>query len=322
MSVVFSEGFTTLGVLETFKPNSPALTIKITNNQGVEVPAGLQIPINLSKEVPLSNIHNLIFYTNNGNKVYAWLESSSVMWLKLPFSIPAGGSTTLYASLLNAPAYPYTGINPVLAKQMGLLYGQYDNGANVFNFYDNFAGTSLNTSKWGTNGNPSIIVNNGLTLGGPSNSYIGSVSTFSSGIFDAYMKETSTSTSLDYSQMVQYSYSTNDGLLVRASGFDGVNTGTYWVATNNTFTEITSFSITIPTQTNMFIQSVAYTSATTLLALINYNTVASKSGTSNAYTSGGIGFRIGTTGAQIFVQWVRVRAYPPNGVMPSVEVIA
>src|SRR5579875_3900990 len=42
---------------------------------------------------------------------------------------------------------------------------QYDNGINVFQFYDNFAGTSL-SSKWSSfgYGAPTLTVNNGLTI--------------------------------------------------------------------------------------------------------------------------------------------------------------
>jgi len=58
--------------------------------------------------------------------------------------------------------YPYVGEAP----QLSSTYGQYDNGNYVFLFYDNFAGTSLNTSKWneGYNTGGSITVHNGLTI--------------------------------------------------------------------------------------------------------------------------------------------------------------
>jgi len=52
------------------------------------------------------------------------------------------------------------------APNLSGTYGAYDNGANVFRFYDDFKGTSLN-AKWtaiiGSSG-ASITVNNGLTV--------------------------------------------------------------------------------------------------------------------------------------------------------------
>jgi len=58
--------------------------------------------------------------------------------------------------------YPYVGEAP----QLSSTYGQYDNGNYVFLFYDNFAGTTLNTNKWnyGYDSGGSIIVHNGLTI--------------------------------------------------------------------------------------------------------------------------------------------------------------
>jgi len=41
------------------------------------------------------------------------------------------------------------------APQLSPTYGQYDDGNLVFNFYDNFAGTSLNPNKW-------VVVASGL----------------------------------------------------------------------------------------------------------------------------------------------------------------
>src|SRR5579875_774278 len=52
--------------------------------------------------------------------------------------------------------------NTGVAPQLTSTYGQYDNGINVFQFYDNFAGTSL-SSKWSSfgYGAPTLTVNNG-----------------------------------------------------------------------------------------------------------------------------------------------------------------
>ena len=48
-------------------------------------------------------------------------------------------------------------------------YAEYDDGANVFNFYSDFKGTSLNTSKWTATG--TITINNGLSISYASSGY-------------------------------------------------------------------------------------------------------------------------------------------------------
>src|SRR2546426_2808694 len=57
------------------------------------------------------------------------------------------------------------------ALQVSSAYGEYDNGANVFPFYDSFAGTTLDTNLWNQYESNSIqgslagmTINNGLVL--------------------------------------------------------------------------------------------------------------------------------------------------------------
>jgi hypothetical protein len=58
----------------------------------------------------------------------------------------------------------YAGINAIYGQNnLGLSYGQYDNGKNVFLLYDNFAGTTL-SSIWSKFGSGTISVNNGITI--------------------------------------------------------------------------------------------------------------------------------------------------------------
>ncbi|BBL45314.1 RNA-binding protein [Nanobdella aerobiophila] len=137
-----------------------------------------------------SNGSNILFYSNNG-LLYSWYEgqenistaSCDVWWANLPNGIPANNNITIYMEINNntnyySQYYPYTGISAYwYCYSEGYTnmstcpnYGLYDNGQYVFNFYDNFAGTSLNVNKW-IDGNsiPSgasgyISVDNGITL--------------------------------------------------------------------------------------------------------------------------------------------------------------
>ncbi len=166
--------------------------ITITNSQSTATPAPFQQDIaicngtlnvgssfayinnaTLFNEIN-SNGSNVYFVNSSGNILYSWYEGQfingstycDVWWINLSNGIPANSNVTIYMYIGPTSAnyysqyYPYVGEAP----QLSSTYGQYDNGNYVFLFYDNFAGTSLNTSKWnyGYNSGGSITVNNGI----------------------------------------------------------------------------------------------------------------------------------------------------------------
>jgi len=150
-----------------------AYTITITNSQAYPTSSPFQQLLNLNLSPILSSSSQLLnlefcLDVNCNTPLYAWIESYNTnlstvyIWVNLPVSIPANSSITIYMFVRNSIQYPYTGIAPNLTS----TYAQYDNGENVFLFYDNFAGTSLNTNKWnyGYNSGGSITVNNGVTI--------------------------------------------------------------------------------------------------------------------------------------------------------------
>ena len=150
--------------------------VVITNSQSSATPSPFQQEV----QIPESDYSNYIsyngvsanfeFFTGSGSIIPAWIESNSsgtlTVWLNLANGIPASNSITLYLGF--APAATNllsssgtTGIGE--APQLSQTYAQYDDGANVFNNYWNFAGTSL-PSGWINNGGVTATVNNGLTL--------------------------------------------------------------------------------------------------------------------------------------------------------------
>jgi len=121
-----------------------AYTITITNNQSDPTPSPFQQLLQLNLSSILSNpsqLLNLQFCldVNCNTPLYAWIESynsnlSTVyIWINLPVSIPANSSITIYMFVRNSIQYPYTGLRPDLTS----TYGQYDNGKNVFLIYFN-----------------------------------------------------------------------------------------------------------------------------------------------------------------------------------------
>ncbi len=72
------------------------------------------------------------------------------------------------------------------------VYGQYDDGAGVFAFYDNFAGTTLSLVwvDYSAQSTATFAVNNGITIQpaakGDNYAAVYSVKTFSQGVMEFY----------------------------------------------------------------------------------------------------------------------------------------
>ena len=128
-----------------------------------------------------NNLANFEYFYSNGTIIPAWIESNSsgklITWVKT-VSIPASSKITIYlgfasktTNLLSSSGTSGIGEAPQLpcgttATSSCSTYAQYDDGASVFNFYDNFAGTSL-SNKWTVSGGTSTYsVSNGLTVTG------------------------------------------------------------------------------------------------------------------------------------------------------------
>jgi hypothetical protein len=119
-------------------------TITLTNLQADPTPSPFQQLLNLDLSSVLSSssqLSNLEFCldVNCNTPLYAWTESYNsnlsivYIWVNLPTSIPANSSITIYMFVRNSIQYPYTGLRPDLTS----TYGQYDNGKNIFLIYFN-----------------------------------------------------------------------------------------------------------------------------------------------------------------------------------------
>ncbi len=146
--------------------SSTCVPITITNSQSSATPNPFEQKVTINPSTYQSSLKsdlgNIRFYSDSAcsiTQLNAWLESctpsctptatSANAWVKLTSSIPAsGGTLKIYMSFLSTST-PFDGNFWGEAPTLSGSYGQYDNGANVFKFYDNFAGTSL-SSKWTT----------------------------------------------------------------------------------------------------------------------------------------------------------------------------
>ena len=179
-----------IGISNATSPTMPSnvilnySTITISYNGMLSYPNPFQQEISLTENTfgnyiaYNNNFANFEFFNQSGAVIPAWIESNSsgtlTIWLKLNGAnklLQTGSSSATeniylgFASkttnlLSNSGT---TGIGE--APQLSNSYGQYDDGASVFNYYTNFSGTSLPTN-WNVYGTgSSYSVNNGITIG-------------------------------------------------------------------------------------------------------------------------------------------------------------
>lgn len=181
--------------------NSSPLTfwyvpITLTNNQAEPIPTSTPVMISVNSLLYTTHIKpawtNVDFTTQpngRGAAIPAWVESASsntatntIVWLSPLTPIPANGNSVIYMNMYNSGNYMSITGPTGEAPQLSSVYGQWDNGANVFTtFYDNFAGTTLGAwwMPFMPSGPGSISVNNGLTLTSSSGGWGGGMITTS-----------------------------------------------------------------------------------------------------------------------------------------------
>ena len=315
--------------------------ITLTNSQSSNTPAPFQQMVNISESSFSSyltyngNFANFEFFTSSGAVLPAWIESNNsgklVMWVKLPNGIPAKSNTIIYLgfastsnNLFSSTGKTGIGEAPQLpcgstATSSCSTYAEYDDGAKVFNYYTNFAGTSLPTG-WVASGT-SYTTDNGIVLfsnnvGVVSINY-GSFNIVSTNVFDAYGYSTATGSGINNpisAGLVDGSTSSSSlGIGTPASGSNYVG----YTYTSSVGVPTTNLGVSASTQMHIF---TLYQTHSTADWQIDYGTLFSSTVGYGAATSSPLNlYSEEPASGQAFVQWIRVRAYPPNGTMPSVS---
>ena len=313
----------------------PYLPITITNSQTLPTPNPFQEEVSWNPSIyaayEAANLGNVRFCADSqcNTPLYAWLQSCNSVsctssatlasvWVRLTSSIAAnGGSMMIYMVFMPTTTNfdgNYWGEAPTLSTN----YGQYDNGANVFTLYDNFAGNTL-SGIWSVSSNNrgTYSVNNGITFTTTANFghvFIYSATVTEPQVAEAYMTSVSgdnpmlgVDTQSAFNRIGMYNgyslnwYSSTDSLCPENSG------GTGTCSTLG----VTSFPSGV--------WSVYWGTA---------GVEGSTDGSGNTITStdnslGNIanyGIYLGTSrdsSGSNTIQWARMRAYPPNNVMPS-----
>ena len=313
--------------------------INLTNSQSTATASPFQQMVNITESTYSSyiaynnNLANFEYFYSNGTIIPAWIESNSsgklITWVKIAGGIPASSKITIYlgftsktTNLLSSSGTSGIGEAP----QLSPTYAEYDDGADVFPYYQRWGGLSALPTGWASVASTVITFN-------PTNTVISPDATVT-GWYGIYLNPlpaslSSTTTVWDvYGNMYE---SVNAGSYIGTStattgNWDGYSFGEGDTTTNliyfaNGGTQYLTSTGYDDTNTNK-IYTMSLASATSLSMQINYtNIYTTTTATSEAITYFNIApsDNSGTPANPITIYWLRTRAYPPNGVMPSVS---
>jgi len=274
-----------------------------------------------------SNLSNLRFIYN-GYFVPAWLESinngTATIWIKMPVSIPANSSITL--NLYSNSTLNFDGAYWGKAPQLSLIYGQYDNGASVFNNYWNFAGTSLPNGLNTFLNNGTIIINNSIKIIPPSNgeTLVYSSTTLSTpAIAEALTISASDDVDIFFSE-TDITSTPSTGASIYNGYVAGFIGGTDQALSMWYFGGWHPLIRLSNTAFYPAIVSLIWGGTGNLEIMFSYGYISTSNDTTFSVGSNwlvGIGSYGHVSSPYATYQWLRTRAYPPNGIMPSVELM-
>ena len=320
------------------------IPVTIYNYQNISTPGPFQEMIQLSESmikgsyginlVFNGNTANFEFVYGNGQVIPAWIEGNNsgtlLIFLKIA-GIPAHSSITIYLNifpanmnLLSSSGSYGIGENPKLSG----IYGLYDDGSSVFDFYDNFKGYSLNGNNWVYGGTGSIKVDNHVNITSTGYAFLISNEGFDpkNTICDLMVSQA------DYSTYLEYNGVALSGLAVTSmtSGQKNNSVG-YFAIVNNPYSYYyygsyanIYYSFDGSQSRPYFYLGVVFSeswqSINKEIYANNYFSYSNQSVNENFFPSlvyYGIGvYSIGGF-SYINVSWIDVRAYPPYDIMPS-----
>ena len=326
------------------KPKITYLYMSIQNTQSSSTPAPFQQEIifdaNNYSKYESSNLGNIRIFNSANQQMNFWCESGcsntstkTVIIMKIPNGIPAGTTQQYKVEFLNKTT-TYNGTTAGEAPELSSSYGEYDNGANVFNFYNNFAGTSL-SGKWVNQYNNGYFsVNNGLTV----NPNPDVTSTASPQIYSNYQITTpqilgfygeanlaskTGANNIAYFGDVNSSNDNAQDMALGSEGYSGSShVGLVGYTSSGNPVSATSSSLGMP-DTSSTLYTIIIPNSNTAIGYSN-----GVSSINDSYSNGGlniigsnsrIGFVSQSNGQTIGpIYYVYSMSYPPDGTMPTV----
>ncbi len=288
---------------------------------------------------------NFYFEYGNNTIIPAWIESNNSgtlrIYLNLKNGIPASTTLKTYLVVSNKNMLNSSGTSGIgEAPQLSPSYAEYDDGGSVFIFYSDFKGTSLNTSKWTSYySSPTFTVDDGITVNlNPSESSTSPPEIYTKNyeningplIVEFYgVVDTSGKTGADNQAALGVMNSSNDNSNLFGVGSFGdygeSHTGLVgYTSSGSSDPFFDSPTLGIPNSSSALYSLEipdAFSSSTQVNAFVNYGDEASITEPFTSTSTTTLGFMSQSSGQTIGpIYYFRTRAYPPNGVMPTVTV--
>ena len=273
------------------------------------------------------NLRNVEFLYHNGSVIPSWLESgaynssfSTVYWLKLDNGIPANSNLSILLGFASKNTRLMDGITVGEAPGVSHVYGKYDNGANIFRFYDNFSGTSLNGSSWVSN-DTIRYVNDGLILNFQSSGgYFASTSTFGAGnVSDALVQSIEDMSNIGFLNTSQKL--PNAGNMVAGDFIRTACGHTYSDQWNASFGEANPcgnlYGYLLNREGAQGVYSIHRINNGESISYFDNNPGKNTQPIINGAAGNFLSLGFESQAPELGVQWLRVRALPPNNVMPT-----
>ncbi|MGC8533517.1 MAG: hypothetical protein ACP5MV_02730 [Candidatus Parvarchaeum sp.] len=324
------------------QPITAYVPLTITSSSSTSNPFQQMVIVNMSKynTYASSNLDNIEFTYQNGTIIPSWRENGTsnnqvvVYWLKLG----SFNSVTAHMDFFSPSSNVLNTVNTGEAPQLSCpnpnnvvtcsTYAEYDNGMNIFNYYQNFKGDYY-PAGWTTNDSDTtkyVQVHNGFTIDYSPNGV---------GVEFYYNKENfSLPAVLDWngnyiSNPTRYCGWTILGWYNITPSY-GESAG--WAQWQNSPISWKYYQYgNVSQAASNFYNSTALIGGTDVFSLINtltkmsyllnytpelnVNPESTPLKTILFRNGGGCG---PVSGSEVNVTWVDIRTYPPNGVMPSV----
>ncbi len=298
------------------------LVVKNYQNTTIEGPYQQMLVFDsaLFQQIENGDLSNVKFSYPNGTVIPSWIESGAsnlsvqtIYWLKLNgLAAASEQAISMYFAPKGTNFFNATG-DVGEAPQLSRSYGEYDNGAQVFAWYENFAGTVFPSSMAyayndSYNASSYVGVDNGLWIN------TSGISTVGFGVHVNISFGAQTTTDIYGVPMYPNSYAYSAAFF----GYDGGNGINNLTIGNPSGSDSVTFpyghgNTSMPRQYGIW--SVMrngsqawgmynYTAGRACTGEPTGNYTLGDHGQGNAFTS--------------FTQWWRVRVTPPSGVMPQV----
>ena len=263
------------------------------------------------------NGHNNLLINNIQFNGVSSASTSTNYWLKLGSSIQPRGSYIAFMGFALPNISLFNSINDGEAPRLSTTYGEYDDGANVFTAYSNFAGTSLPSDFTSYIGDATLTVDNGLHIQVANN---GCSSTWAGVIYNTPINAADSIVET-YSSGTRVSGPTDVGIYTAnsdtAGGYAGVadTWGWGWGSISGGYGNIGNpFDIS----SGSGVASIYWIGNGDEGIGWNYNFVSSTNTNEGWSSSLYASIQDGecSPGANMEYYWFRVRSYPPSGVMP------